>query len=94
MPVYLSALPRTRKEHSASVLGRLQGQLVEDEDLTASPGCSPQGTHLQPGHFQNLCIICVPTATVVLFSRTGSFSFRVIWDKDRQFNFFVRPGWL
>ena len=65
MSVHLSALPRTRQEHSAPALGRLQGQLVKGEDLTPSledatpgPAAHPQCTHLQLGNFQNPHIIC------------------------------------
>ena len=65
MPVHLSALPRSRQEHSATALGRLQGQLVKGEDLTPSledatsgPAAHLQCTHLQFGHIENPHVIC------------------------------------
>ena len=47
LPVHLSALSRTREENSVATLVRVQGKLVEGEDL--APGLEA-ATHLQSTH--------------------------------------------
>lgn len=89
MPVYLWALPRTREEHRASALGRLEGQLVEGEDLSpsledATSGWTAHSQCTQLGRSQNPHIICDHPHNHSCFVLSAEDeSFRLMGDKDR-----------
>ena len=93
MPVYISALTRTREKDGATVLVGFQGQLVEGEDFVFILGDTTPGaaahmkcTHLQFGHLLVAHVIgcspLVPTTTVVFTSWPGSFTLQITWERD------------